>query len=178
MARLSSVLLLAVLLVALFASGVAACSCKKQSQAVGPCNVDINVCGCIKGIHWKYKATASASGVSNDYSWTKSGSGAAKSAIVGLFQKMNAANTCNCQTGTIPFGKCQIQSRGCFYFANEGAMDNKQPTYRGVVTAPNGASYEVDNANAESAVQSAMQAMLQAQPGLAQTCNTAALATE
>jgi len=172
MARLSSVLLLALVALALFVSGAdAACSCKKQDETVGPCKVEVDVCGCVTRFHWKYKATASASGVSNDHKWSDSGSGAAKDAIVGLFQKMNAANTCNCQTGTIPFGKCQIQSRGCFFFANESAMDNKQPTYRGVVIAPNGANYEVDNANAETAVQAAMQAMLQAQPGLAQTCN-------
>jgi len=179
MARLSSVLLLALVALALFVSGVdAACTCKSQNEAVGPCTVNVDVCGCITRFHWKYKATASASGVSNDYSWADSGSGAGSNAVLGLLQKMNGDSMCNCQVAPIPFGKCQIQSRGCFYFANQGDMDNKVPTYRGVVTAPNGATYEVDNTNAQTAVQGAMQAMLQAQPSLAQTCNSAALSTE
>jgi len=173
MARLSSVLLLALAL-ALFVSGAdAACSCKKQTEAVGPCSVELDVCGCITRWHWKYKCSASASGVSNDYSWADSSKGAAENAVLGLMQQMNADNTCNCQVAAIPFGNCQIHSRGCFYFANQNDMDNQVPTYRGVVVAPNGASYEVDNANAQTAVQAAMQAMLQAQPGLAQTCNSA-----
>jgi len=171
MKRFSSVLLVALVLLALFAgSAEALCKCKKQNQSVGPCNVGINVCGCVKGIHWKYKATASASGVSRDYSWTKSGEGAAKEAIVRLFQSMSGNGMCNCQSGTIPFGKCAIQTRGCFYFASEGALNNKQATIKGIVTAPNGATYTVAHANGEQAVQSAMQAMLQAQPQLVQQC--------
>lgn len=57
MAR-SSFLLAAVLVVALalLTPGVEAmCKCKTANEAVGPCQVSLDVCGCVHRFHWKVR---------------------------------------------------------------------------------------------------------------------------
>jgi len=159
-------------------STAALCKCKKATKDVGPCSTSLDVCGCLKSIiHWRYKCTASASGVSAGYEWTKSGEGAAKGAIVALFNKLGSAGQCNCQSAPFPLGKCQINARACFSFASESNLDKGVASFKAFVTGPSGvstASVEVTGkADANDAVQTAVQQLLAKDPSIVAKCQSA-----
>ena len=154
-------------------SAHALCKCKDSNQAVGPCQVKLNGCGCIHKWKWAYKcsATAAPTGHEYNYEWAKSGEGAAKNAILGLFQQMTAEGECNCESGAAPVGTCSFPYRACFYFASESALDAKTASFRAIVTAPGGAVTQVnDFANGQDAVAAGVKAAIAANPALAAQC--------
>ena len=178
MAPRAAVLALVALVVLAFVCGAdALCTCKKKTVPVGPCSVKLDVCGCVHHLKWRYKCSADASpgGGHYSYQWTKSGDGAAKSALVGLFQSMQDQGMCNCGTGTAPLGTCSIPFRACFYFANEAGLNAQTPVYKSFVTAPNGAvSQSSGQSSAQLSVEAAMTAMVTANPAIAAQCQAAA----
>jgi len=169
--------LLALVLVTLPSFTAALCKCKKQTKDIGPCSTKLDVCGCLKFIKFRYKCTASASGVSAEHKWTKSGEGAAKGAIIDLFNKLGQPGHCNCQSAPVPFGKCQIPARACFYFASEGNLDQGVASFKATVTGPSGvstASVEVTGqSDASVAVQTAVKQLLAKDPAIVAKCQSA-----
>lgn len=168
-------MLVALCLLALATPSSALCTCKDKGVSANPCNFNAHVCGCLKGLKWKYKCNvkSKSTGTSVDYSWTKSGEGCAKEALFRVFNKMEGANECNCQQSGLPFGSCTLTSRVCFHFKDTGGMERSQPVFKAFVYGPAGGS-QVGSvaamASPEDAVKAGIQGLLGKFPGLVAQC--------
>eukprot|EP00823_Brevimastigomonas_motovehiculus_P009238 TRINITY_DN8901_c0_g1_i1.p1 TRINITY_DN8901_c0_g1~~TRINITY_DN8901_c0_g1_i1.p1 ORF type:complete len:192 (-),score=27.71 TRINITY_DN8901_c0_g1_i1:436-1011(-) len=153
---MKAVLFVAILIVVL-QQAQAACECKKKDEPVANCTVHYDVCGCLHHLtEWRYKASATEvhCGVSGSADGFKSGEGAAEHATWDLFQKLS---TCNCGSQQFPYGSCILEAKGCFQFADAGAVHSHTVQYKmwvkDVATSVTG--YHCCAAKAEDAFQPA-----------------------
>lgn len=177
--KLSVVLLVTLMFLALTMPTEALCTCKSKDVNGDPCSFKAKACGCLKGLKWKYKCDVSSkkTGSGESYSWTKSGEGCVKEALFRLFNKMSGPNECNCQQSALPFGACTLQSRVCFHFANTGTMEKAQPLFKAFVAGPDGEGSVASVATPEAAVQGAIQQLLTKFPQLVAQCDVPMLAS-
>lgn len=116
-------------------------SCGDQDQPIGACNVHLHICGDIYSWEWKYTGTATepvsgkSASTDNHYS-SETGAGAdAAFNLVNNELGVTDENTydCNCQAQDVNGGKtCQLRAIVCFSFDSTSALQNADPTYRGV----------------------------------------------
>lgn len=109
-------------------------TCTTDTKEIGSCKVEYATCE-----DWRGNWTSTASDVTPESSTGQSAESgeldtqaeAEAQASVELVQELDS---CNCEEETIPYGRCTLIARGCFFFESADAFTNMVPSYQMRIT--------------------------------------------
>jgi hypothetical protein len=107
--------------------------CQNETQQVGTCGIVLQVCRSMRGVKWRYDATATdeLSGRSTKSADNRNGTEAKDRATAELFSELDS---CNCETQSVPYGHCTLIVKGCYLFASATAMHEQKAIYKMTIT--------------------------------------------
>jgi hypothetical protein len=76
-----------------------------------------------------FQCHASASALTGEGKWYKSGTGACEAATIDLFKNL-PRGSCNCESKNETIGGCALNFQGCFHFENVQSINDKKPTLK------------------------------------------------